>query len=85
MVEAFAKLPTESAVLDGELVYVGADGRARFYALMREMRTRWPEESSLMFFCFDVLQLDGVDFRALPLSERRRDLERLSAKPGCRS
>jgi ATP dependent DNA ligase-like protein len=74
------RLPASSAVLDGELVYVGADGQARFYALMREMHSRSPEESALMFFCFDLLHENGVDLRGLPLSERRRDLERLCRK-----
>jgi ATP-dependent DNA ligase len=41
---------------------------------MREMRTRAPDETALIFFCSDVLHIDGVDFRALPLSERRKDL-----------
>jgi bifunctional non-homologous end joining protein LigD len=80
MVEAFAKLPARSAVLDGELCYIGADGQAKFYALMREMRTRAPDESALMFFAFDMLHENGVDLRRLPLSERRRDLERLCRK-----
>jgi|SoiMethySBSTD1v2_1073268.scaffolds.fasta_scaffold630533_1 bifunctional non-homologous end joining protein LigD len=80
MVEAFANLPTISAVLDGELCFVGPDSCANFYALMREMRTSSPDESCLMFFAFDLLQENDVDLRALPLSERRRDLERLCRK-----
>src|SRR4029077_17944584 len=61
LVEAFAGLPASSAVLDGELCYIGADGQAKFYALMREMRTRAPDESALMFFAFDLLHENGVD------------------------
>jgi bifunctional non-homologous end joining protein LigD len=80
MVEAFAKLPAHSAVLDGELCLIGPDGRPRFYQLMKEMRTRRPDESVLVFFCFDLLQQDGVDLRGLPLSERKRDLTRLCRK-----
>jgi hypothetical protein len=63
MVEAFAKLPTRSAVLDGELTLIGADGQAKFYRLMDEMRTRRPDESALVYFCFDLLHQDGVDVR----------------------
>jgi hypothetical protein len=32
--------------------------------LMVEMRTRWPDESVLMFFAFDILHQDGVDLRS---------------------
>ena len=31
----------------------------------------------LMFFAFDLPHQDGVDLRHLPLSERKRDLDRL--------
>jgi hypothetical protein len=47
---------------------------------MAQMRTSSPDESQLMFLVFDLLHQDGVDLRGLPLSERRRDLERLSRK-----
>jgi ATP-dependent DNA ligase len=33
-----------------------------------------------MFLAFDLLHRDGVDLRGLPLTERRRDLERLSRR-----
>ena len=77
MVAAFAKLPTRAAILDGELCLIEAGGGAHFYRLMRQMRTRHPDESQLMFMAFDLLHQDGVDLRGLPLSERKRDLTRL--------
>ena len=40
------------------------------------MRTRWPDETDRMYFAFDLLHQDGVDLRHLPLSERKRDLDR---------
>jgi bifunctional non-homologous end joining protein LigD len=80
MVEAFAALPTRSAVLDGELCLIDPTGSAHFYKLMRQMRTRWPDESQLMFLAFDLLHQDGVYLRGLPLSERKRDLHRLCVK-----
>ncbi len=58
MVEAFSKLPTQSAILDGDLCLIDY-------------------ESELMFLAFDLLHQDGVDLRGLPLSERKRDLDRL--------
>src|SRR5262245_9243855 len=80
MAEAFAKLSTESAILDGELVLIDPRGAAHFYRLMREMRTSHPDESQLMILAFDLLHQDGVDLRALPLSERKKDLRRLCLK-----
>ena len=80
MVEAFGKLPTQSAILDGELVLIDPRGAAHFYRLMAQMRTSSPDESQLMFLVFDLLHQDGVDLRGLPLSERKRDLSRLCRK-----
>jgi bifunctional non-homologous end joining protein LigD len=80
MAEAFAKLPTQSAILDGELVLIDPRGFAHFYKLMREMRTNHPDEAQLVFLVFDLLWEDGVDLRGLPLSERKRDLHRLCTR-----
>ena len=55
MVEAFGKLPTQSAILDGELVLIDPRGAAHFYRLMAQMRTSSPDESQLMFLVFDLL------------------------------
>ena len=77
MVEAFGKLLTRSAILDGELVLIDPTGAAHFWRLMAEMRTRAPDESQLMFLVFDILHQDGVDLRGLSLTERKRDLDRL--------
>jgi len=71
MAEAFAKLPTRAAILDGELCLIDPRGSAHFYRLMAQMRTSSPDESLLMFLAFDLLHQDGVDFRGLPLTERR--------------
>jgi bifunctional non-homologous end joining protein LigD len=78
--EAFAKLPTRSAILDEELVLINPKGGAHFYRLMREMRTSHPDEAQLMFMAFDLLHQDGVDLRGVALSERKRDLNRLCRK-----
>ena len=49
MVDAFEKLPTQAAILDGELVLIDPRGAAHFYRLMAQMRTSHPDESQLMF------------------------------------
>jgi bifunctional non-homologous end joining protein LigD len=56
-----------SAVLDGEIVCLDADGRSNFYNLM--FRRAWP-----YFYAFDVLSIDGEDLRDRSLVERKRRL-----------
>ena len=80
MAEAFQRLPARAAVLDGELCFIDAGGQANFRKLHTEMRTRWPDEAQLIFMVYDLLCQDGVDLRPLPLSERKRDLDRLCRK-----
>src|SRR5690349_13636231 len=65
-----------SAVLDGEIVFVGPDGQPRFYDLMRR---RSPQH----FFAFDLLWHDGEDLRTLPLLARKRRLRALIAPQPC--
>jgi bifunctional non-homologous end joining protein LigD len=65
-----ACIEAESAVLDGEIVYLAQDGRPEFYSLMRR---RTPQH----FAAFDILWLDGKDLRQLPLIQRKRFLRRV--------
>ena len=58
------------AVLDGEIVALGDDGRINFWDLMRGRGT-------LAYAAFDVLWLNGRDLRSLSLARRKRRLERL--------
>ena len=67
---ALAKLPVANAILDGELVCLGADGRSQFAELMRRRRR------DAIFYAFDLLWHDGKDLRPLPLVERKRHLRR---------
>ena len=59
-----------SAILDGEIACLAADGSSRFYNLL--FRRDWPH-----FLAFDVLCIDGEDLRHLPLLERKRRLARI--------
>jgi bifunctional non-homologous end joining protein LigD len=61
--EAFEDLPAGAAVLDGELVFFDAKGRADFRQLHDQMRTRWLDETQLVFMTFDLLHENGVDLR----------------------
>jgi hypothetical protein len=60
MLEAFGKLPTQSAILDGELCLIDPRGAAHFYRLMAQMRTSSPDESQLMFLVFDLLHQEAL-------------------------
>ncbi|WNJ92661.1 DNA ligase D [Bosea sp. 685] len=73
LVEALAKLPCETALIDGEVVALGETGISSFSALqeaLSEGRT-----GNLVFFAFDLLHLDGEDLRAEPLLARKEQLE----------
>ena len=59
-----------SAVLDGEIVCLGPDGRPQFYDLMRR---RTPQ----CFYAFDILWLNGRDLRDLSLLSRKDALRRV--------
>ena len=63
-------LAGRSAILDGEIVRPGPDGRPMFYELMRR---RGP----FCFYAFDLLWLDGWDLRDKPLLERKLLLRKL--------
>jgi hypothetical protein len=58
------------AILDGEIVHPGPDGRSMFYELMRR---RGP----FCFYAFDLLWLDGKDLRDRTLLERKGLLRNL--------
>jgi bifunctional non-homologous end joining protein LigD len=72
---AAAKLRARSFTLDGEAVVCGPDGVAVFDALHRRGRA-----SDAILQAFDLLELDGVDYRPLPLSQRKDRLVRLLAR-----
>ena len=68
-----AALDVEDAILDGEIIAADESGRPQFYDLLRD--TRAPA-----YVAFDLLWLNGTDLRALPLSERRRQLQSILPK-----
>lgn len=71
-----AQLPVSSAVMDGEVVALDADGRPDFSALQHAMSAGGSPDA-LSYMAFDLLALDGWDLRDLPLVERKRLLRDL--------
>jgi bifunctional non-homologous end joining protein LigD len=53
------RLDVESAVLDGEIVAVGPDGRPSFQALQHRGA---PRDHTIVFYAFDLLHLNAQDF-----------------------
>jgi bifunctional non-homologous end joining protein LigD len=68
--QIFAELPRREVILDGEVVAIDDEGRVSFWDLMRG-------RGYLAYAVFDLLWLNGRDLRGLPLTQRRRRLERL--------
>jgi bifunctional non-homologous end joining protein LigD len=70
-----ARLPVETAWLDGEVVVMASDGRTSFQALQNVLAGE--NAAKLHYFVFDLLYLNGHDLRRVPLVERKKLLERL--------
>jgi bifunctional non-homologous end joining protein LigD len=75
---AVAKLPVESATLDGEVVVLAADGTTSFANLQAAFQEG--ATHPLTYFCFDLLHLNGRSTRDLPLRERKALLEEILAQ-----
>ena len=78
-------LHAHSAVLDGEIVALDADGRPSFDALQRRMHVgsdsaarRLARDAPVTYVIFDLLWLDGHSLLERPYSERRAALRELS-------
>ena len=74
--KALAKLPVETAILDGEIVCLDGKGVSQFNQLLS-----WKGEPA--FYAFDLLWLDGEDLRQMPLIERKKRLARLVQAAKC--
>src|SRR5215472_19370342 len=74
--KALAKLPVQTAILDGEIVCLDGKGVSQFNQLLS--RKRGP-----VLYAFDLLWLDGEDLRQMPLIERKKRLARLVQAAKC--
>lgn len=71
-------LPVRSAWVDGEVVAQAEDGRPQFASLQSAFSSG--NTSSLCFFAFDLLFVDGRDLRSFPIEKRRSRLKKLLGK-----
>jgi bifunctional non-homologous end joining protein LigD len=78
------QLSMHQALLDGEIVAFGEDGRPSFERLQRRMHVTSPavvkrlqRSTPVVYAIFDLLHLDGRSLMGLPYTERRSRLEQL--------
>ncbi|HEX8297223.1 MAG TPA: non-homologous end-joining DNA ligase [Chthoniobacteraceae bacterium] len=77
---ALAALPVKSAIFDGEVVALDAEGRPSFQLLQGQESSASP--APLAYYVFDLLHEDGRDLRSEPLEIRRERLEKLLSRAG---
>jgi bifunctional non-homologous end joining protein LigD len=66
------KLEVRSALIDGEAVVLDAEGRSSFQALQGALKGA---PTTIDYFAFDLLQLNGDDLTGLPLLDRKARLK----------
>jgi bifunctional non-homologous end joining protein LigD len=69
---ALARLPAETALIDGELVVEGPDGVSSFSRLQEALKAG--ADDTMVFYAFDLLYLDGRTLLNSPLEERKNAL-----------
>lgn len=77
---AFLQLGAETAVLDGELVALTAEGVSSFPALQAALKAG--RDGELVWFGFDLLHLNGRDWRDASLLDRKAALEAMAPWSG---
>jgi DNA ligase D-like protein (predicted ligase) len=77
--KAVARINAHTAILDGEIVAVDAKGLPRFQDLQHRSKT---PKSRIVYYAFDLLNLDGKSLRTLSLEERKATLKGLLGDSG---
>jgi bifunctional non-homologous end joining protein LigD len=72
---AMTRLRVRSVILDGEAVVCGENGVSDFDKLHSQSYN-----DQTVLFAFDLLELDGEDWRPRPLEERKAKLARLLSR-----
>jgi len=74
----------KTAILDGEVVALDAEGRASFSLMQQRTgfrpgghRAAAKADVPVLYYAFDLLYLDGYDWRRVPLVERKKKLASL--------
>ena len=75
---AVARLPVAECIIDGEVCAIDANGVPQFQLL----QNRRGRQLNLLFVVFDLLWLDGEDFRGRSIEDRRARLEAMLSRAG---
>ncbi|HEY0634551.1 MAG TPA: DNA ligase D [Gammaproteobacteria bacterium] len=78
-----ALLPATQAIVDGELVALGAGGASSFRELQEALSRK--QTDALIYQAFDLVYLEGYDLSAVPLIERKLALRQLLEAAGYES
>jgi bifunctional non-homologous end joining protein LigD len=77
--DSVGALDVRDAIIDGEIVALDVTGHSSFQLLQAfEMGQERPP---IVFYAFDLLQLNGKDLRILPVEKRKPKLEELLSDP----
>jgi len=75
---ALERLPMAQAVLDGEVVAVDDKGRSSFQ-LLQSYQSAPGRKPHLLYYVFDILNLNGRDLTGLALSQRKQIAQKVLA------
>ena len=74
-------IKAKQAILDGEVVALDAEGRSSFSLMQQRTgfrslskRATPDHDVPVLYYAFDLIYLDGYDWRSVPLEERKRKL-----------
>src|SRR5262245_1639449 len=83
LASAFADLPADSMILDGEIVALDENGQAHFERLQPRIHLSRPKDIAsadqqipVFFYAFDLLYLNGYNLMKSPLIERKAVLRK---------
>ena len=71
---ALAGIKCRSALIDGEVIAAGDNGGSDFSALQLALSSTGDSSGALEFMAFDLLEIDGEDWRDKPQIERKERL-----------
>jgi bifunctional non-homologous end joining protein LigD len=76
------KLPFKNIVVDGEICIIDESGVTNFNKLQNSVgRNSYKKDvRGLIFYAFDLLYLDEIDYRQIPLIERKKKLKSIFKK-----
>ena len=84
LVESLSHQPAHNMLLDGEIAALDERGVPSFERLQQRLNLQNPVEiaradrdNPVVFYVFDILYIDGVDLRRVPLEQRKRMLQRM--------